>query len=171
MSESIQLSYPLSRTLWRKFFSAHYQNDSSLKWCAVLGALCIATSFVGFANYYPSRLVANLLFASGLFGLSSKQLLIFIAVHKASCHPFFEQQLTVTINELEISVRCGQKGYSQPWDNFNGYRQFDIGFALYHDRHAFFFIPASAMSTQQQHDLQLRLDACALPLLEADHLF
>lgn len=171
MSESIQLTYPLSRTLWRQFFTAHYRSDSGLKWCTILGALCIATSLIGFADLYLSQLVANLLFATGLFGLSAKQLLIFIAVNKASCHPFFNQQLTVTISEHEIAVRSGQKGYSQPWDNFNGYRHYNLGFALYHDRHAFFFIPTAAMSTQQQQDLQQRLDASALPLLTADHLF
>ncbi|OQY22122.1 MAG: hypothetical protein B6I37_07680 [Desulfobacteraceae bacterium 4572_35.2] len=171
MPESIQLTYPLSRTLWRQFFVAHYKNDSGIKWCAILGALCITTSLIGLVGLYPSQLAANLLLATGLFGLSTKQLLIFIAVHKASCHPFFNQQLTVTINEHEITVRSDQKGYSQPWDNFTGYRHFDLGFALYHDRHAFFFIPTSAMSTQQQHDLQQRLDATALPLLTADHLF
>lgn len=170
MSESIQLTYPLSGTLWRQFFIAHYKSDRGLKWCAILGVLCIATSLIGFTGFYPSKLIANLLFATGLFGLSAKQLLVFIAVHKASCHPFFNQQLTVTITEDEIAVRCGQKGYSQPWDNFNGYRRVDIGFMLYHDRHAFFFVPTSAMSTQQQHDLQQRLESSALPLITADHL-
>ncbi len=170
MPESIQFTYPLSKPLWRQFFKAHY-NDDSLKWCAGLGALCITISLIGFAGYYPSKTVASLLCGTGLFGLLTKQLLIFIAVNKASCHPFFNQQLTVTISEQEIAVRSGQKGYTQPWNNFNGYRHYDIGFALYHDRHAFFFIPTAAMSTQEQHDLQQRLDATALPRLTADHFF
>ncbi|OEU74582.1 MAG: hypothetical protein BA874_01895 [Desulfuromonadales bacterium C00003068] len=171
MPESIQLTYPLSQTLWRQFFNAHYHDDSGLKWCARLGALCVTISLLGFAGFYPSQHVARLLLATGLFGFTTKQLLIFIAVHKASCHPFFNQQLTVTISEQEIAVRCGQKGYSQSWHNFNGYRHYDLGFALYHDRHAFFFIPMSAMSTQEQNDLQQRLDETALPLLTADHFF
>lgn len=171
MSEPIQLTYPLSQTLWRQFFTAHYQNDCGLKWCARLAVVCLLTSLMGLAGLYPSQLVANLLFATGLFGLLTKQLLISVAVHKASCHPFFNQRLTVTISEQEIAVRSGQKGYSQPWDNFNGYRHYDIGFALYHDRHAFFFIPASALTTQDLHTLQQCLDATALPLLTADHLF
>ncbi|MCD6526344.1 MAG: YcxB family protein [Desulfuromonas sp.] len=165
MPESITLSYPLSKELWRLFFVAHYSCDRGLKLCSVLGAVCIIIGALGLAGFYPSQIVAALLLVTGLFGLLSKQLLVFISLHKASCHPFFGQQLTVTISAQEILVHSGNSGYSQPWNNFIGYRQFEPGFALYHDQHAFFFIPASAMSGQDTTQLEQMIETAALPRL------
>jgi len=147
-AQQLSISYSLSQQLWRAFFFAHYSCDQGLSQRRLLGAVCVIVAVLGFIGVYHSMLVATLLLATGLFGLLSKPLLVLISLHKARCHPFFNQQLTVTVSTEEILVRSGNSGYSQPWSNFNGYRQFDIGFAFYHDQHAFFFIPMSALSKE-----------------------
>jgi len=80
-------------------------------------------------------------------------------LRKACQHPFFGQELTVSISPAEISVRSGSSGYTQPWDNFVGYRKLEPGFLLYHDHNAFFFVPAAAMTAGYAKRIEQILDA------------
>lgn len=163
--QQLSFSYPLSQQLWRDFFYAHYSCDQGLTLRRLLGALCVIVAVLGFIGAYHSTLVATLLLVTGLFGLFSKQLLVQISLHKARCHPFFNQSLTVTVSTEEILVRSGDVGYSQPWPNFSGYRQFEIGFAFYHDQHAFFFIPVTAINDLQHKQLFALIDSSGLQKL------
>ena len=147
MPETIILNYHLSKALWRQFFDAHYSCDRALKLRYLWGALCIVIGSLGFGGYYQATAIAALLMATGFFGVLSKHLLIFKSLPAACQHPFFDKELTVAISTAEISIRSGISGYSQPWDNFVGYRHLEPGFLLYHDQNAFFFIPAPAMTS------------------------
>jgi len=165
MPEIISLNYQLTKDLWRVFFEAHYSCDHSLKFRYLWGIACITIGSLGFGGFYESRLIAVLLLATGFFGVLSKQILVIKSLRSVCHHPFFGKELTVTVSRDEISVRSGNAGYSQPWDNFVGYRRLDPGFLLYHDQNAFFFMPASAMLPgQTKHTVQL-LDAAEVPKL------
>jgi hypothetical protein len=144
MPEIITLNYQLTKELWRIFFEAHYSADHSLKMRYLWGVTCIAIGALGFGGFYESWIIAVLLMVTGFFGVLSKQILVIKSLRSACKHPFFDKELTVTVSSEEISVRSGNAGYSQPWNNFVGYRRLEPGFLLYHDQNAFFFIPASA---------------------------
>jgi hypothetical protein len=65
----------------------------------------------------------------------------------------------------EISVRSGNAGYSQPWNNFVGYRRLKPGFLLYHDRNTFFWVPLSAMTAGYAKRMEQILEATEVPKL------
>jgi hypothetical protein len=146
MPLTIILNYRLTKELWQRFYEAHYNCDRELKLRYLWGAVCIFIGALGFGGYYESKPVAGLLLATGFFAVLSKHLLVFKSVRAAYQHPFFGKELTVSVSLEELSVRSENSGYSQPWDNFVGYRKLDPGFLLYHDRNAFFFIPTAAMT-------------------------
>jgi len=146
MPVTIILNYRLTKELWQRFYEAHYSCDRELKLRYLWGAVCIIIGSLGLGGYYESRIIAGLLLATGFFGVLSKHLLIFKSVRAAYQHPFFGKELTVSVSPEELSVRSENSGYSQPWDNFVGYRKLDPGFLLYHDRNAFFFIPTAEMT-------------------------
>lgn len=146
MPVTIIHSYRLSKDLWRRFFEAHYSCDKELKMRYLWGALCILIGSLGFGGFYQSKIVAGLLLATGFFGVLSKHLLIYKSLRAACQHPFYGKELTVSISPEELSVRSENSGYSQPWDNFIGYRKLEPGFLLYHDRNAFFFIPTAELT-------------------------
>ena len=146
MPETIILNYQLSKDLWQQFFAAHYSCDRGLKLRYLWGAICILIATLGFGGFYASKPIAALLLVTGFFGVMSKHLLIYKSLRAACQHPFFGKELTVAVSPAEISVRSETSGYSQPWDNFVGYRKLDPGFLLYHDQNAFFFIPTAVMT-------------------------
>ena len=146
MPETIILNYRLSKDLWQQFFSAHYSCDRGLKLRYLWGAICILIATLGFGGFYASKPIAALLLVTGFFGVLSKHLLIYKSLRTACQHPFFGKELTVAVSPAEISVRSETSGYSQPWDNFVGYRRLDPGFLFYHDQNAFFFIPTAVMT-------------------------
>ncbi len=163
MPETIIVQYHLTRDLWHRFLDAHYGCDRSLKLRWVWGAACIVIACLGFGGVYPSRVVAGLLLATGLFGVLSKALLVAKSMRKARRHPFFGKELTVAVSAEELSVRSGASGYAQPWRNFTGYRLLGPGFLLYHDRNAFFFIPSEALTAGYARRLEEILGAAGVP--------
>ena len=167
MPDTFTVNYRLTRDLWRLFFEAHYNRDRSLKLRHLWGATCIVIACLGFGGFYESKLVAGLLMATGFFGVLSKQILILKSLRTASRHPFFDKELTVTVSTEELSVRSGNSGYSQPWQNFVGYRKAEAGFLLYHDGNAFFFIPSAALTTGYANQITRILEAAKVPPLDA----
>ena len=165
MPETILLNYQLTKDFWRQFFEAHYSCDRSLRLRYLWGAVCIIIGCLGFGGFYDAPLIAALLLATGFFGVLSKPLLVIKSLRKACQHPFFGKQLTVAVSPGEISVRSGNAGYAQPWNNFVGYRKLEPGFLLYHDRNAFFFIPASAMTAGYAKRIVQILEAAEVPRL------
>ncbi len=165
MPDTIILNYQLTENLWRQFFDAHYGCDRSLKLRYLWGAVCIIIGTSWFGGYYESKLFAALLLATGFFGVLSKHLLIYKSLRTASRHPFFNKELTVSVSPAEISVRSENSGYSQPWDNFVGYRKMDPGFLLYHDQNAFFFIPTAVMTAGHANRIVQILEAAEVPNL------
>lgn len=163
MPETIILSYQLTKDLWRQFYEAHYNCDRSLKLRYLWGAICILIGSSGFGGYYESKTIAGLLLATGFFGVLSKHLLVYKSLRAACQHPFFGKELTVAISPREISVRSENSGYSQPWDNFVNYRRLEPGFLLYHDQHAFFFIPATVMTAGNVKRIVQILEAAEVP--------
>jgi len=165
MPDTLILNYRLTKDLWRLFFEGHYSCDRSLKLRHLWGVTCIGIGSLGFGGFYESRLIAALLLATGFFGVLSKQILIIKSLRKACRHPFFGKELTVAVSPAEISVRSGNAGYSQPWNNFVGYRRLAPGFLLYHDPHSFFFIPSSVMTAGQAKRMVQILEAADVPRL------
>lgn len=165
MPETILLNYQLTKELWRLFFDAHYSCDRSLKLRYLWGVTCIVIGSLGFGGFYDAPLIAGLLMATGFFGVLSKHILTIKSLRKACQHPYFGQELTVSVSPAEISVRSGNSGYAQPWDNFVGYRKLKSGFLLYHDRNAFFFIPMSAMTAGYAKRIEQILEAAEVPKL------
>jgi hypothetical protein len=165
MPETLILNYRLTKDLWRHFFEAHYSCDRSLKLRQLWGVICIVIGSFGFGGFYESRVIAALLLATGFFGVLSKQILVIKSLRKACRHPFFGKELTVAVSSTEISVRSGIAGYSQPWNNFVGYRRLDPGFLLYHDHNAFFFIPSSAMTAGQAKRVEKILEVTGVTRL------
>ena len=165
MPEIITLNYQLTKDLWRLFFEAHYRCDRSLKQRYLWGVTCIIIGSLGFGGFYESRVIAVLLLATGFFGVLSKQILIVKSLRGACQHPFFGKELTLTVSPTELSVRSGNSGYSQPWNNFIGYRKLDPGFLLYHDQNAFFFIPLSAMSAGHAKRTEEIIETAEVPRL------
>lgn len=165
MPEAIILNYQLTKELWRRFFEAHYGCDRSLKWRYLWGVTCIVSGALGFGGFYASPIIAGLLMATGFFGVLSKQILVLKSLRGACRHPFLGKELTVAFSPETILVRSGKEGYSQPWDNFVGYRRLEPGFLLYHDPHSFFFIPATAMTAGHAKRMEQILDAAKVPKL------
>jgi hypothetical protein len=165
MSEAIVCIYQLTKELWRVFFEAHYACDHPLKMRYLWGVACIIIGSLGLGGFYESRLIAVLLMTTGFFGVLSKQLLVIKSLRSACQHPFFGQELTVTVSPEEIVVRSGDTGYSQPWNNFVGYRRLAPGFLLYHDQNAFFFIPAAAIAAEHAERIMKILDTAEVPKL------
>lgn len=165
MPETILLNYQLTKELWRLFFEAHYGCDRGLKLRYIWGVTCIVIGAFGFGGFYDSKVVAGLLLATGFFGVLSKQILVIKSLKKACRHPFFGKELTVSISPEELSVRSGNTGYSQPWNNFVGYRRLAPGFLLYHDQNAFFFVPSTAITAGNAKRLVQILEAAEVSLL------
>ena len=163
MPETIILNYQLSKDLWRHFFAAHYSCDRALKLRYLWGVICIVIACIGFGGYYESRPIAALLLATGFFGVLSKHLLIYKSLRGACQHPFFGKELTVSISPAELSVRSENSGYSQPWDNFVGYRKLEPGFLLYFDQNSFFFIPTPIMTAGHAKRIVQILAAAEVP--------
>lgn len=163
MPETFTLNYQLTRALWRQFFDAHYGCDRSLKLRYLWGVVCIIIASIGFGGFYESRIIAVMLMATGFFGVLSKHLLIHKSLHAACKHPFFGKGLMVTVSPVELSVRSENSGYSQPWDNFVGYRKLNPGFLLYHDKNAFFFIPVEVMAAGKANRIVQILAAAKVP--------
>jgi hypothetical protein len=165
MPETMTIQYRLTRELWRSFFEAHYHCQRTLQQRYLWGVVCIVIGCLGFGGYYSSPLVAVLLLATGFFAVLSKPLLVIKSLRSACRHPFFGKELTVTAGPAEIEVRSGTAGYRQPWNNFFGYRRLRPGILLYHDRNAFFFIPAAAMTETSAERLEQFLSAAGVPKL------
>lgn len=163
MSEPITLNYQLTKDLWRRFFEAHYGCNASLKLRYLWGAVCIVIAALGFGGFYAQRYIAALLMATGFYGVLSPALLVARSLRGAARHPFYDAALEVAITPAEIAVRSGNSGYSQPWDNFVGFRRLEPGILLYHDRNAFFFIPREAMNHAQEQRLGRVLAAAGVP--------
>ncbi len=144
--DSVTVTYRLTEDLWRRFYEAHYAADPKLKTRYFWGALCIVIGALGFGGVYRSPVVAGLLLLTGFYAVLSRQIFLVKSVAAARKHPFFGQQITVTLSEEGVDVRSGKTGYAQPWQNFTGYRKVEPGYMLYLDKNAFFFIPASACS-------------------------
>ena len=159
MPETIILQYQLTRELWRQFFEAHYGCDRAIKQRYLWGVFCVVIACLGFGGFYASKPIAALLLATGFFGVLSKPLLVIKSLRSASRHPFFGKELTVKISAKELAVRSGTAGYTQPWGNFFGYRRLAPGFLLYHDRNAFFFIPAAALTAGYANRIEQILQA------------
>ena len=106
-----------------------------------------------------------LLLITGFFGVLSKPVLVIKSLRGACRHPFFGKELTVTVSPLELSVRSGNAGYSQPWNNFIGYRLLKPGILLYHDPNAFFFIPSAAVPMDQKEFVLQILETAKVPKL------
>ena len=167
MPVTIILSYDLTKDLWRQFYEAHYSCDRELKLRYLWGAVCIVIGSLGFGGYNQSNTIAGLLLATGFFGVLSKHLLIYKSLRTALQHPFFGKELTVSVSPEEISVRSEDSGYSQPWDNFIGYRKLEPGFLLYHDRNAFFFIPTAGLTSGEINRILRILAASDVPEVKA----
>ncbi|AMV72312.1 hypothetical protein DBW_1960 [Desulfuromonas sp. DDH964] len=165
MPETLLLQYRLTRELWRDFFEAHYSCDRALKQCYLWGVVCIIIGCFGFGGLYASKVIAGLLLATGFFAVLSRPLLVIRSLRAAVRHPFFGQELTVTVGPEGIAVRSGNAGYRQPWGNFFGYRRLAPGFLLYHDRNAFFFIPMAAMTAGDARRMEEILDTAVVPKL------
>ncbi len=163
MSDTIILNYRLTKDLWRQFYDAHYGCDPSIKFHYLWGAICIVIGALGFGGFYESRIIAGLMMATGFYGVLAKHLLILKSLRGACQHPFFGKELTVAVSPAEISVRSENSGYSQPWDNFVGYRKLNPGFLLYHDKNAFFFIPIAEMTAGNARRIVQILDAAEVP--------
>lgn len=163
MPETILINYQLTKELWRQFFDAHYGCDPSIKFRYLWGAICIVIASLGFGGFYESMIIATLLMATGFYGVLSKHLLIYKSLRVACRHPFFAKNLTVAVSPDEISVRSEDSGYCQPWDNFVGYRKLGPGFLLYHDKNAFFFIPAVVMTAGNMKRIVQILETSEVP--------
>jgi hypothetical protein len=149
MNEPLLLQYRLTKELWRRFFAAHFAAERTLKIRYFWGVVCIVIGALGFAGIYPSHLIAGLLMATGFYGVLSRQILVVKSLRQAIRHPFYGQELQVTLTPEEIRVRSGTAGYSQPWGNFIGYREARPGYMFYHDANRFFFIPREALTSEQ----------------------
>ena len=165
MPETMTIQYRLTRELWRSFLEAHYSCQGTLRQRFLWGVVCIVIGCLGFGGYYSSPMLAALLLATGFFAVLSKQLLVIKSLRSACRHPFFGKELTVTAGPTGIAVRSGTAGYSQPWNNFFGYRRLKPGVLLYHDRNVFFFIPAAAMTGAQTERLEGFLAAAGVQKL------
>lgn len=163
MTEPILLTYRLETKLWREFFEAHYAADPSLSLRYVWGGVCIVVGSLGLAGMIESPLIAGLLLATGFFGVLSKSLLILKSMRSVVRHPYHGEQIAVAISADALSVRSDTTGYSQPWDNFIGYRRVKPGFAFYHTPQSFFFIPAEVLVSEMESKLLQILDRAGLP--------
>jgi len=166
MPDTILLNYPLTKELWRTFFDAHYSCDTSLKQRYLWGVVCLVIACLGFGGFYTNLPIAVLLLLTGLFGVLSKPLLVIKSLRTAKKHPFYGAELTVSVSPDELAVRSEEAGYSQPWDNFVGYRKLKPGFLLYHDQHAFFFIPLAAMTAGDAKRIEQILAEAKVPDLQ-----
>jgi len=169
MPDTILINYALNKELWHRFFEAHYGCDTSLRQRWLWGVVCIVIAALGFGGFYANLPIASLLMATGMFGVLSKPLLVIRSLRTARKHPFYGAELSVAISPGELSVRSENAGYSQPWDNFAGYRKLDPGFLLYHDQHAFFFIPLEAMTAGDATRIVEILAAAEVPDLSRSH--
>ncbi len=165
MSDPVFVKFQLTRELWRQFYQAHYSADHSLKVRYLWGATCIIIGSFGLGGLLESKLVAVLLLVTGFYGVLSKQIFVVKSVKSACKHPFYNKELMVAISAGEIAVRSEGSGYSQPWDNFIGYRKLKPGFAFYHDRRSFFFLPGTAMTEEKEARLMQILESVAVPKL------
>lgn len=159
-SHSVTLTYVLTEDLWRRFYQAHYAQDPSLKGRYLLGALCIIIGALGFGGFYDRPTVAVLLLLTGFYAVLSRQIFLIKSVAAARRHPFFGKPITVVITPQGLAVRSGDAGYLQSWKNFTRYRKVGAGYMLYLDRNAFFFIPSSACSDEEEGRIERFLSSC-----------
>jgi hypothetical protein len=170
MTKPILLTYRLDLDLWRAFFEAHYAVDPRLSMRYAWGGICIIIGALGLAGMIDSPWVAGLLLATGFFGVLSKPLLVMKSMRAAAHHPYHGQQIAVSLAEESLTVRSDTTGYSQPWDNFIGYRRVKPGFAFYHNPYSFFFIPTEVLSEQNETALLQMLAAAGVPDLAQKRL-
>ena len=142
----IQGQYPFDQSVWLEFARAHYASQPGVRWRAVLSVLCVVAGCAGVAGYYPNKISAMLLLLTGFIGLSATNLLALRRVGQARRHPFFGKMVTVIVDEKDVTLRCGNQGMVQPWQNFMGYRQVKAGLLLYYGPDSFIMIPQSALS-------------------------
>ena len=98
-----------------------------------------------------------MLLATGFFGVLSKPVLLAKSMRSVAQHPFFNQELSVTITLDALAVRSGPAAYNQPWSNFAGYRKAAVGYLFYFDKGSFFVIPQQALSAQDMASLDALL--------------
>nr|WP_320049160.1 YcxB family protein [uncultured Desulfuromonas sp.] len=142
----IQCQYPFDQSVWLEFARAHYGSQPGVRWRAVLSLLCLMAGCAGVAGYYPNKISAMLLLVTGFIGLSATNLLALRRVGLARRHPFFGKMVTVIMDEEDVTLRCGNQGMVQPWQNFSRYRQVNAGMLLYYGPDSFIMIPQSALS-------------------------
>jgi hypothetical protein len=162
MTEPILITYRLELKHWRAFFEAHYDADPKLSLRYAWGGVCIVIGALGLAGMLDSILVSGLLLLTGFFGVLSKPLLVLKSLRAVTHHPYYGQQVAVSISADTLTVRSEKTGYSQPWDNFIGYRRLKPGFAFYHNPNSFFFIPAEVLSDSIELSLLRFLDTAKL---------
>lgn len=155
----VTLTYVLTEELWRRFYEAHYAADPSLKTRYLWGALCIIIGALGLGGLYDSKAVAALLLLTGFYAVLSRPIFLLKSMATARKHPFFEKEITVVMTAEGISVRSGNTGYLQTWKNFTGYRKAGPGYLLYMEKKAFFFVPLSALSLEDEKRLDLLLSS------------
>jgi hypothetical protein len=102
---------------------------------------------------FESTIIAALLLLSGFYGVLSKPIFLLKSIAAARKHPFFGKEITVVMTAEGIAVRSGNSGYLQAWKNFTRYRKVDPGYMLYLDRNAFFFIPLSSCSEEDERNI------------------
>ena len=163
MTKPILLTYRLNLDHWHAFFEAHYAVDPRLSMRYAWGGACIIIGALGLAGMIDSPWVAGLLLATGFFGVLSKPLLVIKSMRAAAHHPYHGQQIAVAIADDALTVRSETTGYSQPWDNFIGYRRVKPGFAFYHNPYSFFFVPAEVLTEQIETTLLQILDTAGVP--------
>jgi hypothetical protein len=142
----IQGQYPFDQSVWLEFARAHYAGQPGVRWRIVLSVLCLMAGCAGVAGYYPNKVSAMLLLLTGFIGLSATNLLALRRVGQARRHPFFGKMVTVIIDKDEVTLRCGDQGMVQPWQNFSRYRHIKAGLLLYYGPDSFIMVPQSALS-------------------------
>lgn len=165
VADRIQLNYVLGRELWREFYAAHYAAERSLKARFAWGVFCLVLGAMGVAGWYEPRLVGWLLLATGLFGVLSKQLLLYRSMRAVANHPFLGEEVVVTLSTDGVEVRGETARYGQPWDQFARVRRLQPGLALYFKTGAFFFIPRNVLGGETERRVCSIVEAAGVPVV------
>jgi len=151
----------MKREDWVHFAKAHFANQSGLRTGRWLGLLCLLVG-VGHAGFYAPTVTDMLLIITGLFGISRKTFMIWALLRRASQHPFFGKEVEAIINGGGLTLRCGNKSYTQPWHNFYAFSQLPPGLALYYERDTFLFIPEKALPPNDMEKMSALLQQANL---------
>ncbi|MEJ2202320.1 MAG: YcxB family protein [Desulfuromonadaceae bacterium] len=165
MPEILILDYQFTAELWRLAYGVHYCGKRSLTFGYCCGVICICVGSFGLGGLFPSKLLAGLFLATGLFGVLQKQILIATAVRRACRQHFFAGNITVLVSPLELAVRNDRRACRHSWNHFVGYRRRDAGFFLYYTPNAFFFIPTSVLTAGYAKRLEQILEAAEVAKL------